>query len=223
MQALPLFTWLMILRHGLHQSLETSNSAAYRVVLGSYFHVSDYAQWWRVARTAPAIGLRVFFGSNFLFLPVLFLLLLVINALTSRIRLHPVEVCLLGSGAAIFVFNNLAPVYFGPWILRGPQFARLYQPIFPALVLFAARWFQALPRLTRRLRWGAGLAIVGCSMGNFLIVYGPILDDPMHLSAIAFHNFTRTGESDSAYDDNLQAFGRYPLGFHSRPVIPAPP
>jgi hypothetical protein len=221
-QVLPLFSWLMVLRYGLHQSLETSNSAAFGVVLNSYLGSHDYAQWWQAVQTAPAIGLNVFFGANFLFLPTLFLLLLVINARTSRISLHPVEFCLLGAGAAIFLFNNLAPPYSGPWVLRGAQFARLYQPVFPALILFSARWCQALPPLKPSVRLGTGVALLACSAGNFLVVFGPILDNPFGVSETAFYSFATSGQSHSTYETNLKNFGRRPLGFHSHPENPPP-
>jgi len=222
LQALPLFCWATILSHRFHQPLTNSNSEAFGAVLTSYLHVHDYALWWEVAKTAPAIGFNVFFGANFLFLPTLFVLLLLFNALTSRISFHPVELCLLGAGAAIFLFNNLAPPYAAPWVLRGEPYARLYQPVFPALILFAARWFQALPPLTPRLRLGIGAAILACGVGNLLIIFGPILDNPWGISETAFYAFTTSGQSHAVYEGNLERYGRRPLGFHVSPTSPAP-
>ncbi|HEX2852173.1 MAG TPA: hypothetical protein VHO24_02965 [Opitutaceae bacterium] len=212
-QVIPLLAWLMFLRHGLGQSLTNSNSATFDIVLKAYLHPGDLARWWEIAQAAPGIGLSVFFASNFIFLPAVFLLLLAVNAVTSRIVLHPVESVLLAVAAALFFFNHLAPDYAGPWQMRGTWISRLYQPIFPALVLFAARWFQGLPPLAPAPRFSLAAILLAAGIGNALIVFGPLLFNPLALSETAFFSFYDCGANPAGYEQNLQQHGRRPLGF----------
>jgi hypothetical protein len=213
-QILPLAGWLLFLQHGLHQDLINSNSAAFEVVLKSYQHLAtDLAGWWHIAQYTPAIALNVFFGANFLFLAALFLFVLLVNASTSRVRFTSVEVGLLGLAGALFLFNNLAPDYVGPWQMRGTWIARIYQPVFPALVLFCARWFAALPPLSTRIRWSLGGVLIAFSVGNALVVFGPILNNPLALSENVFFAFGDSMAPHSLYENNLRTLGRRPLGF----------
>jgi hypothetical protein len=211
-QVAPLLGWLAVMRYGLNQSLENSNSTSYHMVLDAYQHFFTQAHWRQATEAVPDIALSVFFGANFLFLPALFLGLLPINAVTSRIRLHPAEAALFASALLIFLFNNLAPPYVGPWQMRGIWISRLYQPVFPAFIYFAARWFQALPPLRRPAWIGIGAALLVISIGNFLIVFGPILDNPLHVSEEAFYHFYDHA-GHSTYETLLTRFGRRPLGF----------
>ena len=213
LQLLPLALWLLILAYGLNQPLKNSNSGVYWVVLSSYFHGPKLGEWWSQVSNIGEVGLDVFFGTNFIFLPALFLAVVAFNPFTSRIRLLPVETALLLVTLGLFLFNNLAPSYGGTWEMRGAWIARLYQPVFPVLVLFAARWWQALPPTglaLRRLIWGT-LAVV--IVGNALIVFGPILNNPWKVSEAAFYRFYNHTDIHSVYEDCLRNFGRRPLGF----------
>ncbi len=213
-QILPLAAWLFFLQHGLHQGLTNSNSAAFGVVLNSYRHLTtDLSGWWQIVQHSPAIALNVFFGANFLFLAALFLFVLLVNASTSRVRFTSVEVGLLGLAGALFLFNNLAPDYVAPWQMRGTWIARIYQPVFPALVLFCARWFAALPPLSTRIRWSLGGVLIAFSVGNALVVFGPILNNPLALSENVFFAFVDSMAPHSLYENNLRTLGRRPLGF----------
>jgi hypothetical protein len=213
-QVAPLGLWLLFLRHGLHQSLENSNSAAFRMVAESYLHIADHVPWFELVKSSPAIALTTFFGSQFLFLPALFLLLLAVNAATTRISFHPVEKALLVVSLALFLFINLAPEHTGgPWDLRGTWVARLYQPVFPALILFAARWFQSAPPLPRSGRLARGAALLTFGAGNFLVIFGPLLGNPLGVSEAAFFAFADSRAPHTFYEGNLEAAGRRPLGF----------
>ncbi|HZK81613.1 MAG TPA: hypothetical protein VFC46_11110, partial [Humisphaera sp.] len=211
-QIAPLLGWLVIMRYGLGQPLENSNSTSYHMVFDAYRHFGAQAHWREATRAVPDIALSVFFGANFFFLPALFLGLLAINAVTSRIRLHPAEIALFATALILFLFNNLAPHYGGPWQMRGIWISRLYQPVFPAFIFFAARWFQALPLLRRPAWAGIGVTLLAIGIGNFLIVFGPILDNPLHVSEEAFYHFYDHADH-SNYETLLTRFGRRPLGF----------
>ncbi len=214
LQLLPLGLWLLFLSRGLSQQLENSNTSVYRVILNSYFGIKDAAAWWAYVSDFPNVGLDVWFGANFIFLPALFLIVLALNPVTSRVRFHRAELALLAVGLGLFLFNNLAPDYYGAaWVMRGTWIARIYQPVFPALVLFAARWWQHLPPLDwgrRALIWGT-LACV--SVGNALIVFGPILGNPLKVSETAFYRFYDHTDLHWLYESHLREYGRRPIGF----------
>jgi Dolichyl-phosphate-mannose-protein mannosyltransferase len=212
-QMMPLGLWLLILARGLHQPLENSNTALFRTILSSFRHFKDLAQWWAGVSNFADIGLDVFFASNFLFLPALFLAVVAFNPVTARIRFRPAEASVLLVALGLFLLNNLAPPYGGTWGMRGTWIARLYQPIFPVLVLYAARWWQQRPPLrglVRDLVWGV---LVCAAAGNALIVFGPILDNPFQVSEHAFYRFYNDTDFHPIYEASLKAYGRRPLGF----------
>jgi hypothetical protein len=138
-----------------------------------------------------------------------------LNAVTSRIRLLPAETALLLAGLGVFLFNNLAPEYYGmAWVMRGMWIARLYQPVFPALVAFAARWWEHLPAsLDRPRRLLIRTALTATFAGNALIVFGPILNNPFKISETAFCKFYNHSEHHWVYELWLKDSGRRPLGF----------
>lgn len=215
---LPFMLWLWLLARGFDQSLLNSNTVSYRAILDSYLQPGGLAA--AGARLPGAIepGLGIFFGSNFLFLPGLFLLLVAVNPLTARVRLEAAETALFLTALAIFLFNHLAPAY-GGWQMRGTWIARIYQPVFPVFILFAARWWQHLPPLRRPAQVLLGTALAAVMAGNALIVFGPILNNPLRVSETAYYRFYNHNENHWVYVDHcLREFGRHPLGFHA----PAP-
>ena len=218
-QVLPLLVWSMILRFGFGQAAVNSNTGIFSVVLNAYLHPGETAAWRELAAQVPLSGWHVWFGANFLFLPALLLGLVVLNAVTSRLKPSSAETALLLTAVALFLFANLAPPYVNQWNLRGAWISRLYQPLFPALVFFAARWWQALPPLRPGLRLIVFAGVLGASLGNALIVFGPILHNPGRVSEQAFYAFyTHTDVLLlHSYEQNLDEHGRRPLGF-PRPV-----
>ena len=220
LMALPSVLWLLTLTHGLGQSLVNSNTATYQAIIDSYRNAGGITRWWAQVpeQFEPALG--VFFGANFLFLPALFLAVVALNAVTSRVSLAGDEVCLLLAATAVYVFNHLAPEY-GGWQMRGTWISRIYQPIFPVFLLFIARWWQHLPPM-RRLGGAMASVTLGLAMaGNALVVFGPILGNPMKISETAFYRFYNHNTYHPIYMSNLRSFGRYPLGFgQPRPAAP---
>lgn len=221
LQAAPLAIWLFVLKHVFGQSLETANSASYRNVLLSYLHSGDSARWLQEILHAPDVGFDIFFAANFIFLPALFLVALAVNPITSRIRFRVAEVALLFAALAVFLVLNLAPSESSGWALGGTWISRLYQPVFPALLLYTARWWQDLPPLSRAMRTLIGAALAVASLGNALIVFGPILDNPGKISEAAFYRFYDHTDAHFVYESTLRTLGRRPLGF-PQAQAPAP-
>jgi hypothetical protein len=150
-----------------------------------------------------------------MFLPLIFLALVAVNALTSRIRLTVVEGALIAATVALFLFCNAAPPYVTAWPMRGTWLSRIYQPSVPIFLLFAARWAEALPplpALTRRALLAGGVA---CGVGCALVVFGPILGNPRGISEECFYRFydTVVQTQRDVYERTLTQHGRRPLGF----------
>jgi hypothetical protein len=211
-QTIPAAVWMLALIVVFKQPLENRNTAIYSAVASSYLHPGDPGAWWALLAKAPDAGASVYFGANFLFLPALFLVILAFNPTTSRVAFEPEEKALLATGLALFCFCNLAPPYEG-WSMRGAWIARLYQPVFPALVLFAARWWSGLPSLGLGMRAVVCSALVATACGNALIVFGPILDNPLKISETAFYGFYNHFGDHGIYQKLLDEYGRRPLGF----------
>lgn len=219
-QVAPLAAWMYALGHVFHQQFQNGNSGIYIAVLTSFFHGAGSAWWWQQLARAPGSGFDIFFASNFIFLPALFLSVLVLNPLTSRIRFRVAEVALLACGLALFLALNLAPSDSGGWEMRGTWISRIYQPVFPALVVYVARWWHELPPLTQRWRALLLLIVAAATVGDALIVFGPILGDPWRVSEYAFYRFYDHTDAHFVYEQNLRDLGRRPLGFPR--VIKAP-
>ncbi|HVW20904.1 MAG TPA: hypothetical protein VHC86_06780 [Opitutaceae bacterium] len=222
LQLAPMLLWAAALRFVVRAPLENGNSAVYRIAVSAYAHGVSLRDWWPVLREAPRVAAEVFFGSNFIFLPALWAGLVALNPVTSRIRPWPAEIALLLAAGLLFAFLNLAPPYHAGWMMRGTWIARLYQPIFPALAVYAGRWWAGLrrPRIAVRLLIGALLA--AAAVGNAAVIFGPILSDPGRISARVFYRFYDTSINHHDYRRNLALYGRRPLGFtHPEPRQPS--
>jgi len=220
LQLAPLAAWVFALSWVFHQPVQNNNSGIYLSVVEVFLHPVGFSWWWKQVISAPGHGGEIFFASNFIFIPALFLVVVAVNPLTSRIRFHLAEVALLASGLALFLVLNLAPSEIGGWQMRGTWISRIYQPIFPALVFFISRWWQDMPRLARPWLALVVISLAAASMGDALIVFGPILDDPGRVSEAAFYRFYNHTDAHFLYEDNLLSLGRRPLGFKWIPPAP---
>ena len=221
LQLMPSAIWIFLLKYLFGQSLENSNTAIYHSVLLPYLHPSGLIHALKDAVRLPAIGGDIFFAANFIFLPALFIVVIVVNPLTSRIRFHVAEAALLLTGLALFILLNLAPSHYSGWEMSGTWISRIYQPLFPALLLFAARWWQGLPALTLPCRAALTGALGATTLGNALIVFGPILKNPGRVSETAFYRFYDHTDAHFVYEANLENLGRRPLGFPRRMFAPS--
>lgn len=204
-----------------------ANTEAYWRILGAWLPPYDGKGWWALLKKLPLVTFDNFVYSNFVFVPLLFVVALVV---TLHLPLHlpeeraaeertvgRAELCLLLVAALLFLFNNAAPPYAG-WQLRGSWIARLYQPTIPALVSIVATVLvrrERLPAWPRR----AVLAALGLTLAlDAWVVFAPVFGQP-DLSGALYHRFYRHAPA-SAFADNLRKYGRRPIGFCSS-VAPA--
>lgn len=182
------------------------NTEIYSIIARAYLHPPPLGAWLgAVSDFVPVLAANFFF-SNMVFLPLLFLVAVVV----ARRPLALPEATVLLAGAAIFCFNNLAPPYDARWQMRGYFIPRVYQPLFVCLLVYVARvvgdW-RALPAFKARLLIGvAALAFAG----NATIAFGPIARVPW--SGRVYHHFYRHSE-EGEMERLLAQHGRRPLGF----------
>lgn len=213
-QVLPLLCWILVLRHGFGQTLENSNTSVYRGVIGGLSAVQDWGQWLGQRIDLWDTGAAVFFGANFVFLPALFLAALALNRWTARVRLADSEMAVLAATLTVFLVINVG-AKGGGWNMSGSWISRLYQPAFPVMVFFLARWWQALPVLSglRRavLLTGLGTALAA----NLLVISGPILRNPLGVSEAVFYRFYTHSyaEKTNVYNHMLHELPRQTFGF----------
>lgn len=172
-------------------------------VFRSFFGQIDLPRWWGLVKQTPWVLWRTYFFGNYVFLPVLFLLLLTVGWRRGKVRPAPAEVCLMLAMLGVFLFNNLAPPYQG-WQFRGDMYVRFYQPLITVMLFFLARVMQNLPARSW-LAW-PGLAAMVLSAW---VTYGPALGLPE--SGYLHWRFGRDGAL-GWFDKNLERHGRRPLG-----------
>lgn len=221
LQVLPLALWLLVLRFGCQLPVSNSNTAVYGSIVQSYLQIRDVSAWLAGNRSTLDILLHVLFGSNFLFLPALFLAALALAPWTSTSgrKFTFAETALLASALLLFLFTNLAPEFGGAWQLRGSWISRLYQPVFPVFVFFIARTWERLDRSRVWPKAAFAVAFTLASVGNALIVFGPVLNNPARISEMAFLKFYSHSDFGASlhYQGNLNHYGRHPWGFAPRP------
>jgi len=185
------------------------NTAIYGTILRSYLDPTING-WIELLLQVPRAALGSLIFGNFVFLPLAWLI-----SLMGRGKSRPerVEMAIILSVAAVFLFNNLAPPYDG-WQMRGEWIARLYQPLFVVMIMMLSR----LRSLKGVAEWSGVLAV----LLNACVVFGPILG-ALPLSSYVNARFYRHG-SDMAMRRNLTELGRRPLGVcsgdhgvHARP------
>lgn len=215
--ALPTALVAVALRTIYQVPFASSNTQAYGNIIRSYLGLGSLTDeglgtWGRLLAKLPGIALEVFLYSNFLFLPLLFLLgLLAARWLPKG---TPVvlraEAWVLVAAVLLFFFTNLAPPYSG-WQLRGSWLARIYQPVFGVMISTLAALFARADLLPRRLRGALPGALAITIAANLWIVFGPLLGST-HLSQTVYHRFYRH-DRPTAYEETLATYGRRPLGF----------
>ncbi len=183
-------------------------------ILKSYLSPKEYAKWFGFLITLPRVLIANFLFSSFFFLPLLFVFVLGLMFSVQRMKMFTLpEVTILLSILIVFIVNNAAPPYEG-WQMRGDWIARLYQPIFVVLVVPIVRVSQHLCNLPDVVirKWLVFCGIIVTIIGNGLVVFGPILNDPWRLSAAIYWRFYQHSPVDSM-QINLAKYGRRPLGF----------
>ncbi|HEX9944067.1 MAG TPA: hypothetical protein VGG03_18805 [Thermoanaerobaculia bacterium] len=198
--------------------LRNSNSEVYLQILDSYLPPYDWPGWGSLLALLPKVLVDSFFFSNFLFLPVLFLIGLAASRWLPRERRsrRPAEACVLLAAVLLFVFNNAAPPYLG-WQMRGFWIARLYQPVVAALVSLLAGLYADAPLLPRPVRVGSWAALLLTIALNSWVVFAPVLGHAQ-LSGFLHFRFYRHAPRP-LYAENLRKFGARPVGFCASPPI----
>lgn len=202
-------SWFLSVRYAV--PFRNSNTEAYFNVLKSYFQ-PDFTAWGPLLAGLPRVFLDNYLYSNFLFLPLLFLVVLLAARWLPRGErpLGRAEIAVLAAALLLFLFNNAAPPYPG-WQLRGSWIPRLYQPVVVAMVAAAAGLFaraHLLPPGIRRAAW----AVLGLTLAvNAWVVFAPVLGSA-GLSGELYFRFYRHAPGP-VYAGNLERFGARPLGF----------
>jgi len=179
------------------------NTVSYWIVVESYLRRPQWHAWTLLLFRLPAIAIGTFFYSNFIFLPSLFLIFIVLAPRNGR-SLTIVELAMVLACLAVFLVLNAAPPYQARWQLRGLWIARIYQPVFVVFLLYIARATEALDG-RQGLRWGLVAATV---VFNASICFGPILLNP--LADGVYYRFYRHAPPGTMIR-NLEHYGRRPL------------
>ena len=186
----------------------------YLAVVRAYLHPGPPGPWWELVKSVPVTFVLNYFDGNYWVMPSCFLVLFAWGRIRLKVRLSTFELAVALALLAVFLFNNLAPPYAGGnMTMRGPLFARLYQPVFIVMVLYSARllaftWSQRL-----KCRTWMTICVAVCFALNLAIGLGPILRNQTAL--LAYQHFYR-GTSDTSIYDNLGKYGRSPLGIPMR-------
>ena len=210
-QLLPLAAWVSWLQFGLGVTPANSNTTVYTSIIQAYWQHGSFASTVSALTILPEVLGDIYFGANFLFLPALCLALLVGAVAGNQPRPALSELALCATMLVVFLFNNLAPDYDSKWPLRGTWIARLYEPILAVNLIWIARCWAAPAGKT----WGRARAILCCSalVMNALVVFGPVMSDPVGVSTRAYYRFYNHWFFHEQYRENLENLGRRPLGF----------
>ena len=213
---LPSVVWRIVLTSYYGGAYASNNTGIYSTILKSYLGAKDYREWFELLKDVPLDMLENFLFSGFLFLPALFLLMVLLRFFFRHTQLGLPEVMLLVSVLLVFLLNNLAPPYEG-WKMRGDGMARIYQPLFVVLLVFISRTYQVLFDKPSRtwLKSGLVVALVLAIVGNALVVLGPMMKDPLNVSSQVYWRFYKHSGPESL-KMNMIRYGRKPLGICHR-------
>lgn len=210
---LPSIAVGLVLKYLYGLNLANVNSNIYGQIINAYLDLPVWAEWWPLLASAPGILLHNFTYSNFIFLPLLFVLSYCIGRVGLSVRLNLVELSLLFAVFSVFLFNNLAPPYPGKWQLRGVWIARLYQPVFVVFLIYSARVWQEISCRSgcgKILPSGVLLSITAAIVANGLITFGAYLAPAF--ASRAYYEFYQHS-TPVALVNNIEKYGKRPLGF----------
>ncbi len=196
-------------------ALRNANSEAYWRIVGSYLPPYDWPAWRALLVQLPHVLVDDFLFSNFLVVPLLFILALALARFAGDARapaLGLAETCLLLVTAALFLFNNVAPPYAG-WQLRGLWIARLYQPLLPALLSAIAAVGAQVAAMRRPPRVGLSVALALALSLHVWVVFAPVLGQPTLTGWLDFRFYRHAPRP--VYAENLRRYGIRPIGFCS--------
>ena len=189
--------------------LGSENSGLYLKIIQSYIYVQDFASWFEMMFLAPKYLLSNFLDSNFLFLPLLFIIFLILGW-HKKIGLDEIELSILFCAFLVFLFTNMAPYVMGDTQLRGEWIARIYQPIFIVMLMYIVRFSsQVLQEKLVQRKYIIGL-ITACVAFNLAINMGGIFGSS--LTQRAWYRFYMHAPQNTM-TENLEKYGVRPVGF----------
>jgi hypothetical protein len=193
----PLLAMVFTYRN-LGLSLQNDNAEVYSTIARAWLTAPETGVNvnWHLASLAA----KSFVFSNFVILPLLFLLTCCLCWKTS---VRSFDVALLAIVCGLFGFLNACPEYSGKWQMRGEFMNRLYQPVFISIVCVCARSMVRLRSL--------GSVLLGLAMlGQASVVFSGILG--LGYMQTAYERFYPHADAGQ-YNLNLEEYGRRPLGF----------
>lgn len=190
-------------------NISSDNSGLYLTIIKSYFHIKDFSSWLEILGQAPEILINNFLDSNFLFLPILFLIILVWG-LFKKFALNEIETSILFCALMVFLFNNLAPWYVAEFQMRGLWIARIYQPIFIVMLMYIVR-FSSYIKANKpfQTKYFIGLIIL-CACFNLVINIGGVFESKF--TERSWYRFYQHSPPNTM-TGNLKKFGVRPIGF----------
>lgn len=183
--------------------LKTENSGLYMGIIQSYLHVGDISAWLKIIAEVPGILVHNYFDSNFLFLPLGFLILVVFGYF-KKFSLNQIEGSILLMALLVFLFNNMAPAYELGASMRGVWIARIYQPVFIAMIMYLVRFSGTMAdRKPLEIRFFA-VIIALCVCFNLAINTGGVFKS--RLTQWAWYRFYEHAPQETMLE-NVNRFG----------------
>ncbi len=217
-QAIPLLLVNLLLARAYQVPFHNENTQAYYNIVGAYLHPGDARAWLRLLLQLPRVTAQVFLFSNFLFVPLLFLLA-ILAARWLRTTGRPVvglaEAMLFIAVGLVFLFNNAAPPYPG-WQLRGVWIARLYQPVLPAMLAVIAAVLARASTSAAGRRAVVMAALFLTIALDAWVVFAPVLGNAELAGYLDYHFYEHAHRPMLA--DNLRRYGARPVGFCTAPA-----
>jgi hypothetical protein len=185
-----------------------NNNKSYGNIIKSYFTIPEWGAWWALLKNVPHNLISTFYNSAFFFLPLSFLLFVLLDILQKKNIFKKADALFLISFLALFAFVNLAPPYEG-WQMRGDWVARLYMPVFAVYIFYISR--SLFISKSKKINLAKTLILATCLAGQLGIVYGGISGWDK-LASHSYYQFYKHAP-EALYHENLDNFGRWPLGF----------
>lgn len=215
-QVVPTVLVSVILARFYAVPFRNANTEAYFAILRSYLPPIDWQGWRSLLALLPKVFLDTYAFSNFLFLPILFVIGLAAARWLPRDGrpFRPAETSVFFAAVLLFLFNNIAPPYPG-WQLRGFWIARLYQPVLVAMISVLAGLYANARLLPRPVRVGSWAAILLTIALDSWVVFAPVLGQA-EPSGFVYYRFYRHAPRPF-YAENLRKYGARPIGFCTSP------
>jgi len=204
------FVWWALLHFVFGGVFSSENSAIYKNIAMSYLHPAAFSGLLALAPGLPKILCANFVFSCFLFLPMFFLVAVIIVKKQTILQ----ETCLILVCLGIMLINNCSPSIDYKWHMQGTWAARIYQPIFVVFLFYALRAYEAtITKKPYRLKgWLLTAALGATILGNGIIALGPLCNDPFSISSTMYWRFYKHSPPDTM-KMNLAKYGRRPWGF----------